>query len=33
VGVLFTAAGGQDALLLELGLQLEEAQPFRSLVG
>jgi amidase len=33
VGVLFTASGGQDALLLELGLQLEEARPFRSLVS
>lgn len=31
IGMMFTAALGQERLLLELALQLEAAQPFRSL--
>lgn len=33
VGMLFGAAHGQDRLLLELALQLEEAQPFRRIAS
>lgn len=33
VGMLFDAARGQDALLLHLALELEQARPWRSLAG
>jgi amidase len=33
IGMLFTAAVGEERLLLELALQLEQAKPFRSLAA